>query len=144
VERGKGVDDLNLTPARREKIEQAIPEAKGFLAVADLEGALKALKLDDDKKALAELDKRAAGKWVLFAGNANNPGVEKLSMAVIYKDKPKDNPFRYEQWVLVHVEKIKGFLREGYAIGQNAVILAKYLGQRKASPGYDVASLGHW
>jgi len=138
--------DTTLTAARRAKIEAAVPEAEGFLVAQELEAQVEEIN-KINKKPLVErwLDEQAKDKWVLFTAPYNKISGEGFELPFNYARKSKRDPFGMSQmWVFVEFEDVKGHTTLKLSNGVTGVILAKYLGELRASPGYDLVALGLW
>ena len=141
------VTDLELTDARRSKIEQAIPDAKGFAEAKDFENELqkKKLKDDDEKLALKTFDTSAKGKWLLFRGNITTMKPDSFELAVTFKPMAPGDPMGLSRkFFMISFRDVKGYKDDLYTGGQFVVVLAKYAGDKHASPGYDLHALGDW
>jgi hypothetical protein len=139
--------EVVLTPERRARIEQAYPEAKGFIDASEIEQKLFALDLSRGKEsqAVAEFDKHAARKWVLFTGAVGEPHPGGPELPVRYTPRDARDPLGLTStWFTVKVDDIKGWDPDEYKPGDFAVVLAKYRGRQKASPGYDLILLDRW
>lgn len=135
-----------LTPERRQKIEAAIPDAKGFIVAADIEDGLKKAKFDKEAPALAGFDAKARGKWVLFVGPIGNMTPTGFDLPVTYTAQAEGDPFGMSRkWIAVTMSDVKGYDPSKFkGGGQMVVVLAKYDGKKKASSGYELVDLGHW
>ena len=140
------VTDLDLTDARRAKIEQAVPEAKGFIEATSLEKDLQKKKLDDEgKDALKAFDAVAKGKWILFRGNITSLKADGFELAITFKPlAPGDAMGLSRKFFMVGFRDVKGYAEDAHAGGQFVVVLAKYSGNKVAMPGYDLQALGNW
>jgi hypothetical protein len=139
--------DLILDSARRARIEAAHPEAKGFLDLDALEKELFTLELKRGSadKALAAFDKRARGKWVLFASRLVETQGEAAHLTVHYTPSdPKDPLGLTSTWFAVRCESIAGYLAGDYKPGELMVVLAKYQGKKRAGPGHDLVASQLW
>lgn len=138
--------DLEVTPERRAKAEAAVPDAKGFLVATSLEEKLKANKKLKEKEAgVAAFDKMAAGKWVLFSGPMANLTATGFDIGITYTPQmPGDVMGMSRQWFPVTFSEIKGFESSQFKVGQVVVVLAKYNGKQKASPGNELVATGNW
>lgn len=138
--------DLEVTPERRAKAEAAMPEAKGFLASTSLEDKLKANKKLKEKEAgVAAFDKMAAGKWVLFSGPMANLTATGFDIGITYTPQiPGDVMGMSRQWFPVTFSDVKGYDSSQFKVGQVVVVLAKYNGKQKASPGNELVATGNW
>jgi hypothetical protein len=138
--------ELTLSAARRAKIEAAVPEAKGFLVAKELEADVQSInKINKKPRVVRWLDEQATGKWVLFTAPYNNLAGERFELPFTYARKSKRDPFGMSQmWVFVEFEDVKGHHALTLNNGDTAVILAKYAGNLKASPGHDLVALGLW
>jgi hypothetical protein len=141
------VTDLELTDARREKIEKAVPEAKGFVEATSLEKDLQKTKIkdDDEKLAAKAFDPAAKGKWILFRGNITTMKPDSFELAVTFKPMmPGDSMGMSRKFFLVEFTDVKGYDMSALKGGDYVVVLAKYTGGKKATPGYDLNALGNW
>jgi len=138
--------DLTLTPERRTAIEAKYPSEKGFLVEKDLEATLQKNKaLKDEKTALAAFDKLAKGKWILFSGNAANLTASNFDMGVVYTPQmPGDSIGMSKQWFPVHMSEVEGYKQDALKTGDMVVVLVKYDGASKASPGQELVATGVW
>jgi hypothetical protein len=138
--------DLALTPERRTAIETKYPSEKGFLVEKELEAKLQKNKaLKDEKTALAAFDKLAKGKWVLFSGNAANLAASAFDMGVVYTPQiPGDSIGMSKQWFPVHMSEVEGYKQDALKTGDLVVVLVKYDGASKASPGQELVATGVW
>lgn len=138
--------ETELTDARRAAVEAKYASAKGFLVASELEAKLKANKaLKDKKAAVAAFDKAAQGKWVLFSGPAVNLTDDGLDTGIVYTPQlPNDPMGMSRQFFEVTLSKIEGYSKDTLKTGNVVVVLAKYNGGGKASPGYELVSTGAW
>lgn len=138
--------DQEVTPERRAKAEAGVTEAKGFLVATSLEEKLKANKKLKEKEAgVAAFDKLAAGKWVLFSGPMANPTPTGFDLGITYTPQmPGDMMGMSRQWFPVTFSDVKGYDASQFKAGQVVVVLAKYNGKQKASPGNELVATGNW
>jgi hypothetical protein len=138
--------DTELTDAKRAKVEGAIPEAKGFVRVSDIEEKLKANKtLSSKEKALPVFDKMVAGKWVLFTGPAVNLTETGFDLGITFTPQLENDPMGMSrQWFPVTFKDVKGYEQSKLKDGQVVVVLAKYEGKQQASPGHELVALELW
>jgi hypothetical protein len=138
--------DMELTPARRSAIEAKYPAAKGFLAVSDIQAKLKADKsLKDKKTGVAAFDKLARGKWLLFTGPLVNLGDATFDMALEYTPQlPNDPMGMSRQFFEVSMSDVEGYAKDAFKGGNVGIVLVKYSGATKASPGYELVATGVW
>lgn len=138
--------DTEVTPERRAKAEAAVPEAKGFLVASELEEKLKANKKLKEKEAgVAAFDKLAAGKWVLFAGPSANLTASGFDVGITYTPQiPGDVMGMSRQWFPVTFTGVKGYESSQLEGGKVVVVLARYAGKQKASPGTELVAVGSW
>jgi hypothetical protein len=147
VPRPKDSVDLIVSPEKRARVEHLAPEARGFLTSDEIEKRLYAMELKrgKDADAVKALDGIARGKWVLFTGNVGNLTDQGCELPIRYTPKdPNDSLGLTSVWVPIRLSGIKGYDRSQYAAGELAVILARYEGAQKATPGYDVVLLRSW
>lgn len=147
LRRPKDASDLLLSSERRARVEAFAPQARGFLTSADIEEKLYALNLKrgKDEDGLRELDRLAAGKWVLFTGNIGNPTPDGLELPIRYTPRDPNDPMGLTSvWLSVKLTNIQGYSSTEYRPGELAVVLAKYNGRKKATEGYDLVLTGHW
>jgi len=137
--------ETSLTDARRSKIEDSNAEAKGFLAASELEKKLKEKKVKDEKSAVPAFDALAKNKWVLFSGPVTNVKDGQFDLAVSYTSRIENDPMGLSrQFFLVTFSDIEGFDAKKLESGKTAVVLAKYLGAQKASPGKELVEARLW
>jgi len=138
--------DTELTPARRAAIETKYAAAKGFLAVTDVQTKLKADKsLKDKKAAVTAFDKLARGKWLLFTGPLVNLKDDSFDMALEYTPQlPNDPMGMSRQFFEVSMSEVEGYTKDAFKDGNLGVVLVKYTGATKASPGYELVATGAW
>jgi hypothetical protein len=138
--------DMELTPARRSAIEAKYPTAKGFLAVSDVQAKLKADKSLKDKKAgVAAFDKLARGKWLLFTGPLVNLKDAAFDMALEYTPQlPNDPMGMSRQFFEISMSEVEGYAKDTFKDGNVGIVLAKYNGATKATPGYELVAAGVW
>jgi hypothetical protein len=138
--------DTALTPAHRSAIEAKYPAAKGFLSAAELETKLKANKsLKDKKAAITAFDKLARGKWVLFTGPIVNLTDDGFDIGFEYTPQlPNDPMGMSRQFFEVTMSKVEGYAKDGFKDGNMGVVLVKYEGNGKASPGYELIATDVW
>lgn len=138
--------DTELTPARRAAVEAKYPPAKGFLAVSDVQAKLKADKtLKDKKAAVVAFDKLARGKWLLFTGPLVNLKDDGFDMALEYTPQlPNDPMGMSRQFFEVSMSQVEGYTKDAFKDGNAGIVLVKYTGQTKASPGYELIATGAW
>lgn len=147
IRRPKDAADVLVTDDRRARVESFAPQAKGFLTSADLEEKLYALNLKrgKDSDAIRELDRLAAGKWVLFTGNIGSPAPGSLELPIRYTPRDPNDPMGLTSvWLAVKLTNIQGYSDKEYRPGELGVVLARYDGQKKASEGYDLVLLQKW
>jgi hypothetical protein len=147
VTRPKDSVDLIVSAEKRARVEQLVPEAKGFLTSAELEEKLYKLELKrgKDADAVKALDRLAKGKWVLFTGNIGSITPAGCELPIRYTPKdPGDSLGLTSVWLPIQITAIKGYEAAEYRAGELAAILARYEGDRKATPGYDVVLLKSW
>jgi hypothetical protein len=138
--------DTELTPARRAAVEAKYAPAKGFLAVSELQAKLKADKsLKDKKAAITAFDKLARGKWLLFSGPLVNATDDAFDIGLEYTPQlPNDPMGMSRQFFEVTMSQIEGYSKDDFKGGNAGVVLAKYNGGAKASPGYELVAAGVW
>jgi hypothetical protein len=138
--------DVTLTPERRTAIETKYATEKGFLVEKEIEAKLQKNKaLKDEKTALAAFDKLAKGKWILFAGNAANLSASGFDMGVVYTPQiPGDSIGMSKQWFPVTMSDVEGYKQDLLKVGDVVVVLVKYNGTGKASPGHELVATGVW
>jgi hypothetical protein len=138
--------DTAVTAEKRSKVEAAVPESKGFVLSTDLEEKLKAnKKLRENTAGVAAFDKMAQGKWVLFTGPIANPTDSGFDMGVTYTPQIKgDMMGMSRQWFPVTFSDVKGYDSSKIKSGQVVVVVAKYAGKQKASPGNELVATGNW
>jgi hypothetical protein len=138
--------DLTLTPERRTAIESKYASEKGFLVEKEIEATLQKNKaLKDEKTALAAFDKLAKGKWILFAGNAANLSASGFDMGVVYTPQiAGDTIGMSKQWFPVTMSDVDGYKQDALKVGDMVVVLVKYNGAGKASPGQELVATGVW
>jgi hypothetical protein len=138
--------DQELTPERRTTAEAAVPDAKGFLVVSALEDKLKANKKLKEKTAgVAAFDKMASGKWVLFTGPVANLTDSGFDLGITYTPQiPGDVMGMSRQWFPVTFSDVKGYEASKFKVGQVVVVLARYDGKQKATPGTELVEAKAW
>lgn len=138
--------DMELTAARRAAVEGKYAAAKGFLSAADLQTKLKADKtLKDKKAAITAFDKLARGKWVLFTGPLVNAKDDAFDIGLEYTPQlPNDPMGMSRQFFEVTITQVEGYAQDDFKGGNVGVVLVKYNGAAKASPGYELVSAGAW
>jgi hypothetical protein len=138
--------DVTLTPERRTAVESKYATEKGFLVEKEIEAKLQKNKaLKDEKTALAAFDKLAKGKWILFAGNAANLSASGFDMGVVYTPQiPGDSIGMSKQWFPVTMSDVEGYKQDLLKVGDVVVVLVKYNGTGKASPGHELVATGVW
>jgi hypothetical protein len=138
--------ETEVTAERRGKAEAAVPEAKGFVVAQSLEDKLKANKTLKEKAAgVTAFDKMAKGKWLLFAGPISNPTESGFDLGITYTPQIKgDMMGMSRQWFPITFSSVKGYESTKFKPGQMVVVLAKYEGAQKASPGNELVATGNW
>jgi len=138
--------EMELTPARRAAIESKYAAAKGFVAASELQAKLKADKsLKDKKAAITAFDKLARGKWVLFTGPLVNATDDAFDIGLEYTPQlPNDPMGMSRQFFEVTMTQVEGYAKDDFKGGNVGVVLAKYNGAAKASPGYELVATGAW
>lgn len=147
VRRPKDPGDLVLTAERRARLESLVPEAKGFITSEEIESQLYKLQVPrgKDPAAVKALDGIAKGKWVLFTGNIGTLTPATFELPVRYTPRdPNDVMGITAVWIPVQFSSVKGYDEKEYRPGEFAVVLAKYEGGKKASPGHDAVFLQKW
>lgn len=138
--------DTELTAARRQRIEAAVPDARGFIVASEIEKELKADK-DVDKEPLAvkAFDERALGKWVLFVAPMNAADDDGFELPVTFAHASKGDPFGMSRmWFYIRFSEVKGYSNVTAAGGQVTAVVARYNGQKRATPAHDLVGLGLW
>ncbi len=137
--------DIKLNDERRAKIEKAIPDALGFIPAAEIEAKIHKKKLEEEEPALEAFDKEAKGKWLLFVGNMIKMTDSGFEMAVSYTPQAEGDPMGMSRkFFMVSISDVKGYEKSKFKDGERGVVLAKYAGDKKASPAYEVIELEHW
>jgi hypothetical protein len=138
--------DTEVTPERRAAVEAKYPSAKGFLVGAELEEKLKANKaLKDKKSGISAFDRAAQGKWVLFSGPLVNLTDDGFDLGIVYTPQlPNDPMGMSRQFFEVTLSKVEGYSKDSFKTGNVVVVLAKYNGNGKASPGTELVHAGDW
>jgi hypothetical protein len=138
--------DTELTASRRAAIEAKYPAAKGFVAASEIQAKLKADKtLKDKKSGIAAFDRQAKGKWLLFTAPLVNLTDDSFDIGFEYTPQlPNDPMGMSRQFFEVNMSKVEGYDKELFKSGNLGVVLVKYNGAAKASPGYELVSLGVW
>jgi len=137
---------MDLTDERRAKLTKAYPDAQGFTLAADLEGQLRKNKaLKDEQKAAKAFDAKAKNKWLLFTGTMVNLTKDGFDMAIVYTPQlPNDPMGMSRQFFTVTFSNVEGYDESKFKVGSAGVVLAKYTGDKKASPAYELVETGHW
>jgi hypothetical protein len=87
----------------------------------------------------------AQGKWVLFAGPIANPTEGGFDIGITYTPQIKgDMMGMSRQWFPVTFTDVKGYDSSRFKSGQMVVVIAKYAGKQKASPGNELVATGNW
>lgn len=138
--------DTELTASRRAAIEAKYPAAKGFVAASDIQAKLKADKtLKDKKSGIAAFDRQAKGKWLLFTAPLVNLTENSFDIGFEYTPQlPNDPMGMSRQFFEVSMTNVEGYDKELFTSGNLGVVLVKYNGAAKASPGYELVALGVW
>lgn len=138
--------DTALTDQRRSALEAKYPSAKNFLVAKDLEDKLKANKAIKDKKAaVTAFDKAAAGRWVLFSGPLVNLTDSGFDMGIVYTAQIANDPLGMSrQFFEVTFSDVEGYEKDEFKAGNVVVVLAKYEGKAKATPGHETVAGGVW
>jgi hypothetical protein len=138
--------EMDLTDERRAKLTKAYADAQGFTLAKDLEEQLKKNKtLKDEQKAVKAFDAKAKNKWLLFTGTMVNLTKDGFDMAVVYTPQlPNDPMGMSRQFFTVTFSNVQGYDESKFKVGSAGVVLAKYTGDKKASPAYEVVEAGHW
>jgi hypothetical protein len=136
----------DLTPERRAAVEKAHPEAKGFVFATDIEEKLKKDPKNTAKaSALKSFDKSVKGKWVLFAGTLINPTETGFDIAVTYTPQaPGDVMGISRQFFTVSLSDIEGYTEDDFKAGNTVAVVAKYSGDGKAGPGFELVAEDNW
>ena len=116
------------------------------MLASDLQAKLKADKsLKDKKAAVTAFDKIARGKWVLFTGPLVNTTEEGFDIGLEYTPQlPNDPMGMSRQFFEVTMTQVEGYTKDAFKGGNVGVVLAKYVGGGKATPGYELVSTGVW
>lgn len=135
-----------LTESQRRRIEQRLPETGGFLLEGELEEAMKRdKKIDRRERALDVFDGLAKDRWVLFVGPMLSLDSEGFDMAIAFiPESRRDKLAVTRLWFNVGISQIKGYRPVLLREGQESAVLARYRGDGKASPAYDLVALGLW
>jgi hypothetical protein len=137
--------DATCTEERRARLEEAYPEAKGFLVAKDLESKLIAQKISHGTPATKAFDELARDQWVLFHGPLNALSRDSFELPLIFAPKSKKDPFGMSSmWLQIEFRDVVAYNSVTLEEGQDSVVLAKYNGNKQASPGYDLVALGIW
>jgi hypothetical protein len=135
-----------LTDERRSALETKYADAKGFLLAKDLENKLRGdKKIKDKKAAISAFDKAAKGKWILFSGPLVNLTDDGFDLGIVYTSQMANDPLGMSrQFFEVTMKEIEGYSKDKFKAGNVVVVLAKYKGDGKAGPGYEVVESGAW
>ncbi len=138
--------DHDLTEARRRRIESKLPDVRGFLVEGDLEEQMKHdKKIDRRERALETFDSLAKDRWVLFVGPMLNLDAEGFELAVAFiPESRRDKMAVTRLWFNVTISQLQGYRPVLLREGQETAVLARYRGDRQASPAYDLVGLGLW
>jgi hypothetical protein len=138
--------ETELTPARRSAIEAKYAPTKGFVLASDLQSKLKADKsLKDKKAAITAFDKLARGKWLLFTGPLVNATDDGFDIGLEYTPQlPNDPMGMSRQFFEVTMTQVEGYTKDAFKSGNVGVVLAKYVGGGKATPGYELVATDVW
>ncbi|SRR5690606_30099387 len=138
--------ETDLTDDRRAKVEKEYAQARGFLVAKEIETSLKENKaVKEEKNAIKAFDAKAKGKWVLFSGTMVNLTEKGFDMAVVYTPQlPNDPMGMSRQFFTVTFAEVEGYDSSKFKVGNTGVVLAKYNGDKMASPGYELVEAGHW
>jgi hypothetical protein len=145
AERPKTID-TTVSAERRELLEKAYPDAKGFLVAAEIEEKLKKDKSNTAKApAIKSFDKTTKGKWVLFSGPLVNATETGFDLAVSYTPLAPNDPMGISrQFFTVTLSNIEGYKKSDLKVGTMVVVLAKYTGGAVAGPGYELVAADKW
>jgi hypothetical protein len=81
----------------------------------------------------------------LFAGNAANLSASGFDMGVVYTPQiPGDSIGMSKQWFPVTMSDVEGYKQDLLKVGDVVVVLVKYNGAGKASPGHELVATGVW
>lgn len=138
--------EMELSSERRSAVESKYSDAKGFIVAKDIEDKLKANEAIKEKEgALAQFDRRAKGKWVLFTGSAINLTETGFNLAIVYTPQlPNDPMGMSRQFFEVTFEDVEGYSQDELKVGNPVVVLAKYQGGGKAGPGHELVATEVW
>jgi hypothetical protein len=136
--------DTKVTPERRQRIEAAIPESKGFLVETDLEDGLKKKKFDKEPPGVAAFESKAKGKWIVFGGPISNLTSSGFDLPITYAQAEGDSIGMSRKWFMVTFSDVKGYDSGKFKAGQTIVVAARYNGKKQASPGSELIELGQW
>jgi hypothetical protein len=147
VRRPSAEEALMATDVIRARLENRHPEAAGFLTGDQVEEKLFALELKrgKDDEALKHLDRIAKGKWLLLTGPLTPAQPEGFELPVRYTPRDSADPMGLtSQWINVKVTNLQGYDAAEYRAGEKTAVLARYNGNKEASPGFDLILLGQW
>lgn len=138
--------ETELSDDRRAKVEKQYAQARGFLVAKEIETELKENKaVKEEKNAVKAFDAKAKGKWVLFSGTMVNLGDKGFDMAIVYTPQlPNDPMGMSRQFFTITFSEVEGYDSTKFKVGNTGVVLAKYNGDKQASPGYELVEAGHW
>lgn len=138
--------DLELTQARRSGLESKVPEARGFELASDLEERLKGDEsVDRNQRALEVFDRMAKGHWVLFTGPVLALEGAGFSLPLTWhRGSKRDSMGVTPSWIPIRFPSVRGHSTVFVSEGSRTAVLAKYLGEGRAEPAYDVIGLGWW
>jgi hypothetical protein len=139
--------ELILTERARAQIEQAFPDAKGFLEVSAIESELQkqGLRRGKEAPALAAFDRQAKDKWLLFTGNIVGPEKDRFVLPVRYTARDANDKLGLTStWLPIELSEIRGYDSTQHEPGELMAVLARYNGKKSASPGYDLVLLDRW
>jgi hypothetical protein len=142
----RGDVDTELNDARRSAIEEAVTDAKGFLVASEIEEELKKNKAIKEKEAAVKaFDRKAKGKWVLFAGPMVNLTDSGFDLAVTYTPRLSNDPMGMSrQFFTVTFSDIDGYKKDDFKAGDKVVVLAQYQGQAAANEGQELVAKEIW
>lgn len=147
VKKQRPVDiGLELSSERRTAVEAKYADARGFLAAKDLEDKLKEnVAVTEKEGALAQFDRLAKDKWVLFSGSMVNLTESGFAMGIVYTPQQPNDPMGMSrQFFEVTFEEVEGYDEKDFKAGSTVVVLAKYQGAGKAGPGHELVALDVW
>jgi hypothetical protein len=135
------LSEWQLNDDRRASIEKALASAKGFVDATEFATRIEGAK--DEAAAVSTVDGLAKDKWILIVAPIETVSADSVTLPLFAPLEENPAPDAKKGFSIT-ITEVEGLKADAYKPGSRAIILAKYQGDKKAGPAYDLLALGHW